>query len=184
MKIYTKTGDAGETGLYGGRRVQKTDSRVEALGSVDELNAAIGLCLCAGDFSASEMLTQIQNWLFDAGGELATPSESEQFRPSVGQVEIGTLESSIDSMVLAIPPLRYFILPGGAELAARLHVARTVCRRAERRILELAAKESVRNELIVFFNRLSDWLFTAARLANCEAGVSDVEWHSTETKRK
>lgn len=184
MKIYTKTGDKGETGLFGGDRVSKTDIRIEAIGTVDELNAAIGLCRACGAGTFDGLLELIQSWLFDAGGELATPSQNKHFKPTVGQAEIKSLEDSIDRFTSNLEPLRNFILPGGSQTASYLHLARTICRRAERRILELASKDTIRTELVVFFNRLSDWLFTAARMANHESGVADVEWRSTETDKK
>lgn len=181
MKIYTGTGDDGTTGLVGGKRIAKSDLRMQAIGDIDELNAAIGLCRVAtADIDLAAELGRIQNWLFDIGGELASPEEG---RLAVRRLDSGpseVLEQSIDRMTDELPPLRNFILPGGSEGAARLHLARTICRRAERRVLELCEKASTRDVILVFLNRLSDWLFIAARSANRSAGVEDVAWNSEE----
>lgn len=175
MKIYTKTGDAGETGLIGGLRVSKTSSRIAAIGDIDELNAAVGfLRVIARDSQLDSTLGQVQNWLFEAGAEVASPGESrfETLGPDVAQA----LEISIDQMNENLPELHNFILPGGSELAARCHLARSVCRRAERTVLELNSVEPVRGEIRVLLNRLADWLFVAARVANKLNHVQDVSW--------
>lgn len=176
MKIYTKTGDRGDTGLVGGSRTAKDSARIEAIGSVDELNAALGVALtCKSSLSAE--IGSIQNWLFDLGAELATPANLDKNR-TLSRSEIESLERSIDQQTQLLPPLRNFILPGGSPLAASLHLARCVCRRAERTILALHRLEPQREETLIFINRLSDWLFVAARTANAQCGVQDIEWKS------
>ena len=179
MKIYTKTGDGGETGLFAGPRVAKDAPRIEAYGAVDELNAVIGLARAGGGPAALDrLLRRIQNELFDLGAELATPRAAEQGQVRIGGSHIEALETEIDRSQQGLPPLRQFILPGGTQLAARLHVARTVCRRAERRVVTLArvADETVSETAVVYLNRLSDFLFVLARHANHEAGHDDVAW--------
>lgn len=175
MKIYTKTGDEGTTGLIGGARIAKASLRMTAIGDVDELNAAIGLARAASD-AMDAVLGPTQSWLFDLGGELASPNEHARMHRVSWASQIETLERSIDALTANLEPLRHFILPGGSEFAARLHFARCVCRRAERSILALHEHEPVNAEPRVFVNRLSDWLFTAARTANQTAGVQDVKW--------
>jgi cob(I)alamin adenosyltransferase len=177
MRIYTRTGDQGETGLIGGRRIAKTALRIEAVGHLDELNAAIGVCRThAAPDLVSSALERLQSQLFDAGAELAVPPDRESSGPAVTGEHTARLEVEIDAMTGAMPPLASFVLPGGTPLAASLHVARTVCRRAERAVLRLHADQPVRDELRQYLNRLSDWLFTAARLANHSAGIADVTW--------
>ena len=179
MKIYTRTGDAGETGLFDGRRVSKADLRVDAYGEVDELNAALGLVLASGvDPEMAAMLRAIQGDLFAVGGRLADPSHKVADRVekmNVGATGVARLEQWIDQLEAELPPLRRFILPGGAAAGAALHLARTVCRRAERRIVQLGADE-VPAELLAYVNRLSDFLFVAARAVNHRAGVPELEW--------
>ena len=179
MKIYTRTGDTGETGLFDGRRVSKSDLRVDAYGEVDELNAAIGLVLASGvDPGMTEMLQAIQSDLFAVGGRLADPSHKVADRVgkmNVGPTHVARLEQWIDQLESELPPLRRFILPGGAAAGAALHLARTICRRAERRIVQLGADE-VPAELLAYVNRLSDFLFVAARAVNRRAGVPELEW--------
>lgn len=170
MKIYTKTGDAGTTGLVGGSRVSKSDAVIQAIGDVDELNAVVGVARTYSK-ELDEELAHIQNWLFDLGAELATPSESRFDNQMLGVAQVGFLENGIDGMTELLPPLRNFILPGGTPLGAHLHLARTVCRRAERSVIALNLE---RHEPVIFLNRLSDWLFTAARYANRATG--DVTW--------
>jgi cob(I)alamin adenosyltransferase len=175
VKIYTKTGDAGKTGLIGGLRVPKNSPRIAAIGDIDELNASVGLARCASvGSSLDSTLESIQNWLFEAGAEIASPGE-ERFE-TIESGAIHRLETSIDEMTDELPELKNFILPGGTELAARLHVARSACRRAERTLLELGSVEHVREEIRVLFNRLADWLFVAARTANHLSNVQDVNW--------
>jgi cob(I)alamin adenosyltransferase len=180
MKIYTKTGDDGSTGLIGGTRISKSDPRIDAYGTVDELNAAVGLCAAVTDAEMIEKLRLVQNELFVIGSLLATPdggtSETKADLPRLDEGSIKRLEEQMDAADAVLPPLRSFILPGGCELAARLHVARTVCRRAERTLVAFAARQRVDANLMVYVNRLSDWLFVQSRLANHRAGVADVPW--------
>lgn len=179
MRIYTRTGDDGTTGLVGDARVRKSDLRIAAIGEVDELNAAMGLARVAGEGTALESeLAQIQNRLFDLGAELASP-EGQRFQVrTLDSRHVEELERSIDAMDVELPMLKHFILPGGSELAARLHVARSVCRRAERVLFTLSENTSVRDVTRTYLNRLSDWLFTAARTANRLKGVEDIIWTS------
>jgi cob(I)alamin adenosyltransferase len=181
LRIYTRTGDGGDTGLLGGNRVPKTDVRIEAIGTVDELNATIGLCRTENPPpQVSTILEWVQNGLFDVGAELASSRDSGFELKSVEPPDIQRLEASIDSMTATLEPLKNFILPGGTMLAARLHVARTVCRRAERRVLTLHASFPVSTNVLGFLNRLSDWLFVAARWSNSHAGVADLKWSRKE----
>ena len=180
MKIYTKTGDDGLTGLYGGQRISKTSARIGAIGDVDELNAVIGVARLNATGEIDEELRKIQNWLFDLGGELAsTDGANVTHRPDF-QKPIEFLEQSIDRQTAELEPLKNFILPGGVPLAAHLHLARAVCRRAERSVLEQNELNAVREETRIFLNRLSDWLFTAARTANRLANVEDIAWSRTK----
>ncbi|HEV7691617.1 MAG TPA: cob(I)yrinic acid a,c-diamide adenosyltransferase [Hyphomonadaceae bacterium] len=181
-KIYTRTGDKGTTGLATGERVEKWNLRVEAYGAVDETNSALGVARlhAASDADLDAMLGRIQNDLFDLGADLATPERDKPLgweALRIIEVQVTRLETEIDQMNAAIPPLESFILPGGSALAAYLHVARTVCRRAERLIAELAATpdEKVSAPALAYANRLSDFLFVAARRANAN-GAADVLW--------
>lgn len=176
MKIYTKRGDQGETGLFGGQRVPKNHPRVAAYGDIDELNATIGLARAVvTDVDIEAILERLSNELFDLGSELATP-EPREGMPLVGADSIETMEREIDAFTDELPDLTTFILPGGGISAATLHHARTVCRRAERSILTLNESEPLRPEVIAWTNRLSDLLFTLARLANHRAGLPEIEW--------
>ncbi len=174
-RIYTRTGDAGETSLGDGSRVPKTDPRLEAYGSVDELNSILGFVL-SGDLPAEfrPWLEQVQNDLFDLGADLSVPleDERERLRVTTGQVE--RLEELCDLVNESLEPLKSFILPGGTEAASRLHVARSVCRRAERLAVDLAGKGSVNPAALAYLNRLSDLLFILARAAN--AGTPEPLW--------
>jgi cob(I)alamin adenosyltransferase len=180
MKIYTKTGDDGSTGLFGGGRVPKSDLRIECYGTVDELNAVLGLAGAGAGTNAGEFvqaLRAVQCDLFVVGSHLAT--EESRYRSSLPPLDpemSARLESQIDLAEAQLAPLRQFILPGGTETAARLHFARTVCRRAERLLVHFAAARAVDPMLLIYLNRLSDWLFVQARLANHRAGVADVPW--------
>ena len=183
-RIYTKTGDAGDTALFGGRRVPKNDPRVCAYGSVDEVNTVLGVARAAGPpDSIAPVVEQLQHYLFDLGSELATPpaaaAGASAHASHVTAAWVDALEREIDRCEDALPPLRAFILPGGTPAAAALHLARTVARRAEREIVALAAREPVNPELLKFMNRLSDLLFVLARAANHAAGRPDVEWRQT-----
>jgi cob(I)alamin adenosyltransferase len=181
MKIYTRTGDEGHTALFGGGRVAKDAARVDAYGEVDELNAAIGLARSATpEEFESELLDSVQRDLFSIGGQLATPDPGKVERAiakaDISDARITALERAIDAATEELSPLRAFVVPGGTEKAARLHLARTVCRRAERAVVSLAASEQVPAIILTYLNRLSDLLFTLARLANRRAGVSDPTW--------
>lgn len=181
MKIYTRTGDAGDTALFGGGRVPKDHVRVTAYGEVDELNSVLGLARAAEprDF-CDDLLETIQRDLFAIGGHLATPDPAK-VRAALEKAEldpsrIARFEQEMDRATGALPPLRAFILPAGSEKAARLHVARTVCRRAERAVVRLAHDAEVPALFLTYLNRLSDLLFTLARLANHQAGIADTPW--------
>jgi cob(I)alamin adenosyltransferase len=181
-KIYTRTGDDGTTGLATGERVKKWDLRVESYGAVDETNSAVGVARlhCADDPDLDAMLGCIQNDLFDLGADLATPERDKPLGWAplrIVEAQVKRLEAEIDAMNTPIPPLESFILPGGSLLSAHLHVARTICRRAERLIAELAATpgEKVSAPSLAYANRLSDFLFVAARRANTN-GADDVLW--------
>ncbi len=180
VKIYTKTGDDGSTGLFGGPRVPKDSPRIEAYGAIDELNALLGLARTEPIAAPLDvLLARVQNELFDLGAELATPDPASKGTATLGPAHVATLEAAIDLYEDELEPLRQFILPGGCPAAALLHLARTVCRRAERRMVTMAATDPVRRELIVYVNRLSDLLFVLARAANQLAGESDVPWQKS-----
>jgi cob(I)alamin adenosyltransferase len=179
MKIYTKTGDGGETGLFAGPRVTKDDPRIEAYGTVDELNAALGWArteTTAGELD--QLLGRIQHHLFAIGAELATPDPAKHGTKMIGDAHIRELEQAIDDWEEQLPPLKQFVLPGGARAAAALHVARSVCRRAERRVVSLYRFMQIgTGDLpVVYLNRLSDLLFVLARAANHQAGCGDIPW--------
>lgn len=181
-KIYTRTGDAGETGLRGGDRVPKDSLRVEVYGTLDELNAHLGLARAAG--AAPQMdavLGQIQDDLFRLGADLADPRGNAVDSPGglIGPSHQALLEETIDQYEARLPPLSTFILPGGTPLAAHLHVARAVCRRAERRCVTLARAEAIPPHTVSYLNRLSDLLFVLARAANHGAGRQDIPWRPT-----
>ncbi len=181
MKIYTKTGDAGTTGLFGGPRVSKDDERICAYGSIDELNAVLGLVRSVGlEAQQDQMLCSVQICLFSIGAELATPEPEKHGLKWNGSVEVESMEHWIDQTDASLAPLRNFVLPGGASTAAHLHLARTVCRRAEREIVSLRNNLRVSDvtEIVIYLNRLSDLLFVMARQANLLAGVPDVPWQS------
>lgn len=178
MKIYTRTGDDGTTGLLGGQRVRKNDLRIDCCGTVDELNAALGLASVRAEATLVAFLREIQNDLFTLGSHLGHPSNT----PPTGQIPpldtpvVARLEQQIDAAQKELPELHGFILPGGSETAARLHVARAICRRAERLVVELALQQPVEPLVVPYLNRLSDWLFVMARLANHRAGLGDAHW--------
>jgi cob(I)alamin adenosyltransferase len=178
MKIYTKTGDDGETGLYGGGRVRKDHARLEAFGTVDELNAAIGVLRAeALDEDIQALLEMIQNQLFNLGAELATP-QAEILPNKINAAPIEALEKSIDRFEEELQPLKNFILPGGTRAAGLLHLCRTICRRAERRVITMQelVDEAISQGIVIYLNRLSDLLFVLARAVNRRAGKSDVPW--------
>ncbi len=195
-KIYTKTGDKGKTSLFGGQKVPKDHLRLEAYGSIDELNSHLGLIqaqlaqLAFGETSEpkegqdwlerlQEQIESIQNYLFNLGSHLATPKAELQAQlPPLSESPIADLEQSMDLMSVELPPLQQFILPGGSPLASHLHVARTLCRRTERAIVRLHQVEPVENSILQYINRLSDWLFVSARYANLKLGFKDQTWSS------
>ena len=181
MKIYTRTGDAGETGLFGGGRVPKDNLRVDAYGTVDELNATIGWAITqVSDTEIQSRLALLQHDLFPLGSVLSTPPVPEGKKspklPPLPTQRVAEMEAWIDSADTQLPSLRAFVLPGGSAGAAALHVARTVCRRAERAVVRLAAIEGPEADLLTYLNRLSDLLFTLARLENQRNGTGDIEW--------
>lgn len=177
MKIYTKTGDSGETGLYGGQRVPKDNRRVETYGTVDELNAVLGLAATQiADSEILSILLRLQNELFEVGADIATPLERTDRIPRVRQDQIELLEAEIDRFEEELEPLTNFILQGGTPGASYLHVARAVCRRAERHLVTLEREETLNPEVLQYLNRLSDHLFVVARLTNHRAGVADIKW--------
>jgi cob(I)alamin adenosyltransferase len=181
MRIYTRTGDAGDTGLFGGGRVRKDHPRVEAYGDVDELNAAIGLARAIEIVPrVDEVLVGIQRDLFAIGALLATPQPDKMRqqleKARIDEQRIEELERGIDAGDAELEPLRAFIMPGGTPKAAALHVARTVCRRAERRVIALEESEDIPPLVVIYLNRLSDLLFTLARVANLRGGGGEVTW--------
>jgi cob(I)alamin adenosyltransferase len=177
-KITTRTGDAGETGLGDGKRVPKHAPRIQALGDVDELNSSLGMVL-AEDVpdEIREVLLQVQQDLFDLGGELSIPGHA-----LLAPAQVGALEEAVEAWNGRLAPLKEFILPGGSRAAAAAHFARTVCRRAERSVVVLAGKEPVNDPVRLYLNRLSDLLFVAARLLNRHAGRPDVQWRRVKKK--
>lgn len=183
MKIYTKTGDGGETGLYGGTRVSKASPRVDAYGEIDELNSTLGLVRLHtlgkdGPDAFDALLATIQSRLFDLGAELANgkPSDKPLGIPLVDDTDVEAMERAIDEAMKEIEPQQHFILPGGTPMATHLHLARCTCRRVERKLVALRAELEYRPVLVRYVNRLSDLLFTLARLSNQRAGVADVPW--------
>ena len=181
MKIYTKTGDDGDTGLFGGGRVQKDDPRVEAYGDVDELNAALGVARAADPMPRiDEVLVPLQRDLFSIGALLATPDREKMqqhlTKAKIDDGRIAELERAIDECERELQPLRAFIIPGGTHKAAALHLARTVCRRAERRVVRLQRDVEIPQLVVIYLNRLSDLLFMLARVANVRAGNGEVTW--------
>lgn len=192
MKIYTKTGDKGDTGLMYGGRVPKDAARVEAYGTVDELNACLGIALAlvpeahaddSGDGPAAwpavrDLLSTVQHQLFDVGADLSVSPAKRDYVSRTQPDWVAAMEAAIDQLEATLPPLTQFILPGGTNLAAALHFARTVCRRAERRVVTLAQTEDIDGTLVQYLNRLSDLLFVLARVANHKLGAADVAWES------
>ncbi|NOZ40332.1 MAG: cob(I)yrinic acid a,c-diamide adenosyltransferase [Planctomycetes bacterium] len=177
MKIYTRTGDQGSTSLFGNERVSKCDLRIGTYGTVDELNAVLGLARAEGLSSrCDEVVLRLQNQLFDLGAELATPDPGDRGTDFLQAKDIAEQEAIIDELEQGLAPLTAFILPGGTKAAATLHLARCVCRRAEREIVALAADSPLRNIVLEFVNRTSDLLFVLARAANAESGTADVPW--------
>ncbi len=176
VKIYTKTGDGGTTGLIGGKRVKKTHPRIIAYGAVDELNSAIGIILSLRlDSDINELLTQIQNHLFVVGADLANPTLNDtSSRVSIDMCT--SLEKNIDRLENELSPITYFILPGGGQVASQIHLARSICRRAEVNIIELSESEQINKNCQIYMNRLSDLLFVMARSINKRKKINDVAW--------
>lgn len=180
-RVYTKVGDQGTSRLAGGQEVDKDAARLEAYGTIDELNAVLGVVVeTAPDTSGSALgskLVRIQNELFDLGGELAVlPEDRHEKQILISEADVLRLEAEIDEANAGLPTLRSFILPGGGALSAHLHVARTVCRRAERRLVTLHRGEPQRGEALRYLNRLSDWLFVMGRKASADAGRAELLW--------
>ena len=181
-KIYTKTGDGGDTALGDGERVLKDSLRVSAYGNVDELNASIGIITLYANTELKRKLKNIQNDLFDIGADLCVPiSEKNKDRLRLSTNQIETLELEIDEMNSILEPLNSFVLPGGCRSATFLHMARTICRRAERSVVSLRSKEKINDKTLVYLNRLSDWLFVASRVENQE-NSSEVLWAPGKNK--
>jgi cob(I)alamin adenosyltransferase len=180
MKIYTKTGDKGDTSLFGGQRVPKDAMRIEAYGTVDELNSVLGITMAENTSRIiHDILHRIQNGLFTLGADLATPrSANTKVVSRIDHKDVQALEKIIDTLQPYVKPLKSFILPGGSVVAARLHFARTVCRRAERIVVRLSRNEDIGDELTVYLNRLSDLLFVLARYANHIEGIQEIKWKS------
>jgi cob(I)alamin adenosyltransferase len=178
MKIYTKTGDQGETSLLGGTRVLKSDRRIETYGTVDELNSFIGLIADLDpDKERTALLRNIQSRMFTIGSSLAAENDrAKDFKPDLEEIDITQLETAIDEMNTVLPSMTNFIIPGGHQLISTTHVARTVCRRAERRVIELAASADVEEIVVRYLNRLSDFLFVLARKQGFDMGIDEVPW--------
>jgi cob(I)alamin adenosyltransferase len=179
MKIYTRTGDSGSTGLLGGPRVSKDDVRIEAYGTVDELNATLGIARTSGvSLSIDQQLAQVQHELFAMGAELATPDPEGRGTRVLGKRQIQRLEQWIDEHEQHLSPLKCFILPAGDPSACYLHLARAICRRAERRLVTLSrqSRDAVSEDLSIYLNRLSDLLFVLSRVVNQESGTEEVAW--------
>ena len=179
-KIYTKTGDSGETGLGDGSRVAKTSPRIAAIGAVDECNSAIGVARLAAQGEMDAALGRIQNDLFDLGADLSAPGGDGRLR--IAPAQVARLEHEMDAMNETLAPLSSFVLPGGTAAAAHLHLARAICRRAERAMVELAASQPVNDAALRYINRLSDHLFVTARAANHDGGNGDVLWVPGENR--
>jgi cob(I)alamin adenosyltransferase len=186
VKIYTRTGDDGETSLLGGERLRKDDLRIETIGSVDEINAALGVVRVeltrsgVAPEGVDAILAKAQHTLFNLGAELAARAVTQSRAVTLSDADVSELETTIDRCEAGLEPLRAFILPGGAAAAAQLHVARCICRRSERRLVELAATEQIRGELVRYLNRLSDLLFVLARVVNKANRMPDVVWQQGE----
>lgn len=180
MKIYTRTGDKGETGLGSGDRVSKASVRLHAYGTVDELNAILGVAIASGlDSGLQQAVGRIQQELFVLGADLALPLDAKsRYSVRVGEDLVAVLERDIDRWQTELPPLRHFILPSGTRGGAMLHFARTVCRRAERWVADLQTTEAINEYALQYLNRLSDWLFVAARVANLRTGNPETQWES------
>ncbi len=183
FKIYTKTGDKGETSLYGGKRLPKNDRRIEAYGTVDELNAFVGLLRDhLADEPTKDFLKEIQDRLFTLGSNLASDPSKEMITPDIFEHDIKILEDKMDEMTETLPPLKYFVLPGGHATVSFAHLCRTVCRRAERNIISLAQAEPTEEIIIRYMNRLSDYFFILGRKIGQDLGVEEIKWVPRITK--
>ncbi|RPI04970.1 MAG: cob(I)yrinic acid a,c-diamide adenosyltransferase [Ignavibacteriae bacterium] len=182
MRIYTKTGDAGDTSLFGGKRVQKNNLRIEVYGTVDELNAHLGIIRALKPSAdVDNLLEQLQNQLFVLGSDLAAPFDTAPANViRIQEKDIQILEDTIDRVEEQCEPLRSFILPGGAPVSAHLHAARTICRRAERLTDALGRKEDIGKNPLIYLNRLSDLLFVTARAVNTRAGIKETKWNERD----
>ncbi len=177
MKIYTKTGDKGETGLFGGKRVPKYAKRIKAYGTVDELNASLGMLIVGlSDDQLIQFLRTVQSRLFDIGSHLAAVPDKSLNLPEIAETLTSELEVAIDNMNAHLPTLRHFLLPGSSELNARAHVCRTVCRRAERLVVELSEEEYVAPNIIIYLNRLSDYFFVLSRWLSDRNQDVEIKW--------
>lgn len=180
MKLYTRGGDKGSTGLFGGDRVAKDHPRLRAYGTLDELNCVIGLLRLHAKASSAEDLQRVQHDLFVLGALLATPEEKKDLlgaKMTTPTWDIADMEADIDRLTALAPPMTAFVLPGGCDASAHAHLARTVCRRAEREVVALGETLPVDAAVLIYLNRLSDWLFALSRAENAAAGVPDIEWH-------
>lgn len=177
MKIYTKTGDSGTTGLYGGKRIAKDDLRIEAYGTVDELNSFIGLLNASfNEATQNYLLTEVQRRLFTIGSNLASDPEKPMVTPDIHEADIIMLENAMDTMDQLLEPLKNFILPGGDKAVAYAHVCRTICRRSERRIISLDRESAVDPKIIIYLNRLSDYFFVLSRYIAHANGITEIPW--------
>lgn len=191
MKLYTKSGDDGTTGLFSGVRVVKDHQRIESYGTIDEFNASLGMCCSACEKHNSlhrrllEIFSILQSRMFDIGADLATPegTNNEAKIKRIASEDVSEIEGWIDEIDAQNTPLKAFVMPGGTELASRIHLARTICRRAEREMIKLSHGEAVGNFLVVYVNRVSDLMFAMARLVNKNAGVQDVPWLPARSRK-
>jgi len=179
MKIYTKKGDGGQTSLFGGQKVSKGSARIDAYGSVDELNSVVGMAISFGlSTKGRKYLEEVQHQLFILGADLATPANEKARIERIGAPEIRYLEEAIDDLEEDLPPLKNFILPGGSHTGATLHLARTTCRRAERITVACRQEEQISGHCVTYLNRLSDFLFVLARYENQQSGQKETPWIS------
>lgn len=177
MKIYTKTGDEGTTALFGGKRVQKDDIRIEAYGTVDELNSFIGLLNASfQEATQNYFLSEVQKRLFTIGANLASDPEKKMITPDIKNDDIQTLENAMDTMDQLLEPLKNFILPGGDTVIAQAHICRTICRRAERRVITLNNISQVDPSIIIYLNRLSDYFFVLSRYLSHRNNITEIPW--------
>lgn len=182
MKIYTKGGDKGQTSLFGGKRLSKDHIRIEAYGTIDELNSFVGLLTANLPTSVyNNLLVNIQNRLFDIGSHLASDADKMVLPSHIDDNDIKSLENGIDAMNEELPPLKNFILPGGSQTISLAHVCRTICRRAERRVVTLQQNEEIENQVVIYLNRLSDFFFTLARYEAHVSQIEEIKWQPKKT---